>query len=306
MRTTTIAALGALVCLGCQAPPPAPETQDAEPSPRTPIVTTEVGFSTPESILHDADADVYLVSQIHGHPLEADGEGFISRVSPDGQVAELRWIDGRAEGVTLHAPKGMALVGDRLYVSDIDTLRAFDRVSGEPKGEVSIEGATFLNDLVPAPEGGVYLTDTGMKAAESGFEPSGSAAVYHISTDWAVTAVLKDAEMAAPNGIAVDGDRLLVVTYGSNQLYAIKDGERAVIAELPAGGLDGIVQLPDGRWAISSWEGSAIYVGPVEGPYEVLVADVESPADIGLDEGRNQLLIPLFGGDQMIIHPLGD
>jgi hypothetical protein len=31
-----------------------------------------------------------------------------------------------------------------------------------------------------------------------------------------------------------------------------------VIAELPTGGLDGIVPLPDGRWAIFSWEGEAV------------------------------------------------
>jgi hypothetical protein len=301
----TLAGLVLAFTLGCQAQSPAPETTEkAAPEPGTATVITGVGFSTPEAILHDGEADVYLVSQINGSPLETDGNGFVSRVSPDGSVAELRWIDGRNEGTELHAPKGMALVGDRLYVADIDAVRVFDRTSGEPKGEIVIVGATFLNDLVAAPEGGVYLTDSGMKAGESGLEPSGAAAVYHISTDSKLTAVLKDPEFPPPNGIAVDGDRLLVVTFSGNQVYAIKDGEAVVIAELPTGGLDGIVPLPDGRWAISSWEGKAVYAGPLEGPYEVLVDGIESPADIAVDTVRRALIIPSFNGNEVVIHPL--
>jgi DNA-binding beta-propeller fold protein YncE len=293
------------VALGCQAQAPAPETTGAAtPAPKTATVITGVGFSTPEAILHDSEADVYLVSQINGSPLETDGNGFVSRVSPDGTVAELRWIDGRDEGTELHAPKGMALVGNRLYVADIDTVRVFDRASGEPKGEIVIVGATFLNDLVAAPQGGVYATDSGLKAGDSGLEPSGSAAVYHISTESKLTAVLKDPEFPPPNGIAVDGERLLVVTFSGNQVYAIQDGEAVVVAELPTGGLDGIVPLPDGRWAISSWEGKAVYAGPLEGPYEVLVDGIESPADIAVDTVRRALIIPSFNGHEVVIHPL--
>jgi DNA-binding beta-propeller fold protein YncE len=298
-----LAGVAVVLALGCQAPEPEPK-EEAPPAPKTATVVTDVGFSVPEAILHDAQADVYLVSQIGGSPLDADGDGFITRVSPDGKVAELRWIDGRAEGVTLHAPKGMALVGDRLYVTDIDHVRVFDRASGEPKESIAVDGATFLNDLVAAPDGGVYLTDSGMKAGEAGLEPSGTAAVYHISAESRLTAVLKDPEFPPPNGIAVDGDRLLVVTFSGNQVYAIKDGEAVVIAELPTGGLDGIVPLPDGRWAISSWEGEAVYAGPLEGPYEVLVDGIESPADITVDTVRRALIIPSFNANEVVIHPL--
>ena len=69
----------------------------------------DAGFSTPESVLHDAASDVYLVSNINGNPLDVDGNGSISRVSFDGTVAQLKWIEGGANGVTLNAPKGMAI-----------------------------------------------------------------------------------------------------------------------------------------------------------------------------------------------------
>lgn len=50
------------------------------------------------------------------------------------------------------------------------------------------------------------------EAGEAGLEPSGTAAVYHISTESKLTAILEDPEFAPPNGIAVDGDRLLVTS----------------------------------------------------------------------------------------------
>src|SRR5262249_57870813 len=72
------------------------------------IIVKDVGLATPESILYDAAADLYLVSNINGGPAEVDDNGFISRVTPDGKVAALKWIDGAKPDVKLHAPKGKA------------------------------------------------------------------------------------------------------------------------------------------------------------------------------------------------------
>jgi hypothetical protein len=131
------------------------------------IRIADVGFATPESVLHDTGADVYLVSNVNGAPTEKDGNGFISRVSPDGQVLDLKWIDGTAAGVTLNAPKGLAIDGGRLYVADIDCIRIFDESTGAPAGEVCVEGASFLNDVGTARGGGVLFTDSGLDATGS-------------------------------------------------------------------------------------------------------------------------------------------
>ena len=65
------------------------------------------------------------------------------RVSPEGELIDLKWIDGAAEGVTLNAPKGMVLVPTALYVADIDTIRMFDRVTGAPLDDFPVSGANF-------------------------------------------------------------------------------------------------------------------------------------------------------------------
>ena len=109
------------------------------------------GLATPESVLYDADGDRYLVSNINGKPYEKDGNGFISVLSPEGQVTTLKWIEGGKNKVKLDAPKGMAIAKGVLYVADITVVRTFDAKTGAPKGDIAIPGASFLNDIAVGP-----------------------------------------------------------------------------------------------------------------------------------------------------------
>ncbi len=261
------------------------------------------GFKTPESIFYDAGADIYLVSNINGSPTDIDDNGFISRVNPNGSIAELKWIDGANENVTLSAPKGMALVGEVLYVADINTVRLFDRETGDSVGSVKIPGSTFLNDVVADGNGGVYVSDSGMNPD---FSASGTDAVYHISPDGSVETVAKGKELMGPNGLALVEGRLLCVTFGGKSLLEIgMDGTVTTVTELPEGSLDGIERANDGRLLISSWAAKAVYAVSGDSTATVLVPDVESPADIGYDGKRNMVLIPLFSHDAISTVPVG-
>jgi hypothetical protein len=64
------------------------------------------GFVSPETVIHDPLTDVYLVSNVGGPPVTVN-HGFISRVSRDGNIQDLRWIQDGVNGVTLHGPKGL-------------------------------------------------------------------------------------------------------------------------------------------------------------------------------------------------------
>jgi hypothetical protein len=293
---------------GCAEPPaddPAlddPEAAAEAAAEAEPILVEGVGFATPESVLHDRQADVYLVSNINGDPLGKADNGFISRLSPDGEVLELRWIDGAEEGVTLHAPKGMAVVGGLLYVSDIDVVRVFDRSTGEPVDEFPVEGASFLNDLAAGPDGTIYVSDTGMGP---GFEPSGTDAVYALRNgDW--VALATGEALLHPNGLAVADGSLIMVPFGGASIFRIPldGGEPSVRTELPAGQLDGVIRRADGSLLVSSWEGQAVYLVGPDGRIDVAVDGVEAPADIGWDAERGRLLVPLFMDDAVLIQPL--
>jgi sugar lactone lactonase YvrE len=267
-------------------------------------MVADSAINAPESVLYDADADVYLVSNINGGSLEKDGNGFISRVTPDGRVAELKWIAGGANGATLNAPKGMGVKGDTLYVADIDALRLFHRSTGASLGAWPVPGATFLNDVSIGPDGTVYVTDSGLKSGPNGFADSGTDAVYKFDGRKAVS-LAKGASLGRPNGIAADSSGVTVVSFGSGEVYRIdaSTGARADLPRPPKGQLDGVERFPDGTLLMSSWEGSAIYRFKA-GSYTTVIDSVSTPADIGYDSKRGAVLIPELMSNQVEIREI--
>jgi sugar lactone lactonase YvrE len=294
-------------------PPPAPATAAAAPiaaGPQAPevdppIVLKDAGFKTPESVLYDPEEDVYFVSNVNGKPFDVDGNGFISKVTPEGKSVELMWIDGSKKASTLNAPKGLTISGNTLYVADITVVRMFDKKTGAPKGKVAIPGATFLNDLATGPDGTVYVSDSGFKPGKDGFEPSGSDSIYKLVKGNRPVKLIADKELGGPNGLAVDDTGVWVVTFGSGELYKVDStGKKEAGQKLPAGTLDGLVKLTDGTVLASSWAASAIFRGTPGSTFETIVHDVKSPADIGFDTKRNLILIPLFQLDAVQLQKL--
>jgi len=275
-----------------------PAVADA-PLGATRVILSDIGLSTPESVLHDTEADVYLVSNIAGSPLGKDDNGFITRLSPAGKVLAGKWIDGAADDVQLNAPKGSAIVGERLYVADIDVVRIFDRRTGKQAPDVAVKGATFLNDICAGERLDIYVTDSGLKA---GFKPSGTDAVYRVDRKGRVTVVARTPELGRPNGIVMHGGSMRVVTFGSGEVYRLgQDGARDDVIKSAAGNLDGVVVDANGGLLISSWQASAVLAGGPSGPFEARFTDLEAPADIGLDPRRNRLLVPLFKRDAIAL-----
>lgn len=302
--TACVAVVTSLALAACGGGEAGSESGGASGAAPGDIVVT--GFSTPESVLHDVTADVYLVTNINGSPLDKDDNGFISRVSPDGEILNLHWIDGADPGFTLNGPKGMAIQDGTLYVGDIDCVRLFDSVTGAHKDDICLEHATFVNDVAPGGNGTIFFTDMGMKAGPEGMVPSGSDAVYRLIDDDRVVAVKKEPSLGGPNGIAVGSRGIMVVTMGSGEVYRLSaEGERTDVMPASQRQLDGIEMLPDGGFLMSSWGDRCVYRIGGDGKVSKVITDVDGPADIGYDAARNRVLLPLFNDNQVILHPLG-
>ncbi len=261
-----------------------------------------VGFMTPESVLHDPDADVYLVSNIAGDPFQKDDDGFVSRLSPEGQVLALRWIDGASDNVDLDAPKGMAILGDELWIADIDQLRRFDRKTGAQKPSIAIPGPPFLNDVAVGPDGVIHVTDSGFAP---GFTATATDAIWRVEvtggTPQLVT-LARGEELAHPNGICSGARDLFCVDWDKGEFVMIgASGKREASLKLPHKQLDGLVRTSTARWFASSWEGRCIYEISPKGEATVRFKDLDQPADIGWDEKRSSLLVPLFGSDSVLV-----
>lgn len=290
------------MCGGGDDSPPGAETEtEAETGG---FIVSGVGFATPESVLHDPEADVYLVSNINGGPLDEDDNGFISRLSPEGDVLELRWIDGASDDVTLNAPKGMAVQGSMLYVADIDCIRMFDRATGAPAGEACPPTASFLNDVAAAPDGNsVLFTDSGLDAS---FASTGSDAVYRLADDGRITVLIREEGLGAPNGVAVGSRGIFVVTFMSGEVFSLDaEGNRTDVMPASERQIDGIEMMDDGGFLMSSWGDRAVYRVGGDGSVSQVVGDVDAPADIGYDRMRNRVLVPLFNANEVHVVPLG-
>jgi hypothetical protein len=261
----------------------------------------------PKSVLWDAGQDVYLVSNINGESAIPNRNGFLSKIGPDGKVIALKFVDGSKKGSELNAPKGMAIIGDILYVADISVVRKFDRKTGKAKGEIKIPNAIFLNDLSASPDGKtLYVSDSAVTFKAGNFAGTGNDAIYTINVKKGSVAVLiSDEALHWPSGLLADEDGVWVVALGANHLFHVdQQGGTGPATRLPKGGLDGIVKLGDGSFLVSSWEASAIYRGFPRGEFKEVISGIPSPADIGLDSKRNTLLIPIFQKSAVQFVPL--
>jgi sugar lactone lactonase YvrE len=265
------------------------------------------GFDTPASALHDPVDDVYLVSNVRGAPLAKDGNGYIARVAPDGSMRR-HWIEGGRNGVTLHAPKGLALHGDTLWVADIDVVRRFDRHSGAYRGEVAVPGASCLEDVAAGPDGAIYVTDSGLDANRS---PTGTDAIWRLGAAGEATPLVRSPELGQPGGLVAHKGGLYVVSWRDGAFCQIGyDGVRIDLGKAPTAGLVGLARVESTEagqapgWYCTSWIGKCVYRFDVTGGVGRLPAEFEQPADCGFDEKRRRLLVPLSGVDRLELLPL--
>lgn len=241
---------------------------------------------TPESVLvHQLEGrKVLLVSEIEGQdPTEADGKGGIALLDTDGTIIDQDFIRG------LSAPKGMAVQGNTLYVSDITELVAIDLSTQKILERHPIAGSTFLNDVAVADNGAVYVSDT-------------NTGKVHRLLEGKVDTYLEG--MSGANGLYTDGDALYIGA--GPELYVARDGETTLVAEGFASGIDGIEALADGGFVVSCWVGLLYHVSEKGEITQLLDSREEGihTADIGYDKETGTVYIPTFFTHSVRAHSL--
>ena len=179
-----------------------------------PLWTLTGDFASPESAYYHAGSNSIFVSSINGQILEKDGNGYISRLSPDGKIVSAKWVTG------LNAPKGIRSLGGTLWVTDIDEVVSIDIATARITAHVKVDGALFLNDLATAQDGTVYASDSNL------------ARIYAVKDGKSSVFVEGADQVDVPNGLLVDGTRLVLERSVSPALEdegrgAVQDRHRA-------------------------------------------------------------------------------
>jgi sugar lactone lactonase YvrE len=254
----------------------------------TPAWTSSEGFKGPESVIYHPNTNALYVSNVNGSPMEQDGNGYISKITDEGELLSAEWLTG------LDAPKGLTIVGDTLYVSDINQLVEIDLLEGKIAARYQAPHAKFLNDVASDKAGNIYVSD--MVTHE----------IYQLSGNQ-FSVWLADETLASPNGLLVEQDQLIVGSWGMmtdgfvtevpGHLLSVSLDTKA-ISDLgdgsPVGNLDGVEADGQGHYLVTDWmAGRLLSISP-NGHAETLIEFEQGSADHTVMPESNLVIIPLM------------
>jgi hypothetical protein len=253
------------------------------------------GFSHPESVELDIPHQVFYVSNVGGAPLDKDGNGFISKMTKDGKLEQLKWIEG------LNAPKGMVINGFTLYVSDIDKLVEIDTRTGKITNTYAADGAVFLNDTAVDAAGNVYVSDIAKKKIWQ--LKDGKMAVWYEKDD-----------LMHPNGLRViNGNKLLVAGWGTGMQDdgSTKVGGNLLTIDLttkelknlgsgaPVGNLDGLERDAHGNYLVTDFIAGGLHRINKDGTSELLMDLNTGSADLDVINNGHLAVVPVMLDDNV-------
>ncbi len=239
----------------------------------------------PESVYFDEKADILYVSNINGKSNEKDGNGFISQLSTDGKITNLKWATG------LDAPKGMGASKGMLYVADLTRVVTIDLSTGKIANTFEIEGAQFLNDVTVDTNGDVYVSDSA--TGKIHLIKNGKAEIYFEGKDF-----------KRLNGLLAEADGLYVADAGTGINYKLSKNRELTKYTETAQGADGIIVAGPKSYIVSSWGGEVYFVDENAKATKLLDTKEQklNSADIDFNAKTKTLYVPTFYGNSVMAY----
>ncbi len=240
------------------------------------------------ALFNPADQRLY-VSCISGTPFEKNGKGYISRVDLDGAIVELKWASG------LNAPKGMAIYGNHLYVSDIDELIKISLSSGQTAARYPAAAAGSLNDVAVDSNGTIYVGDSRGEHTM----------LYRLQEEKLVPWIHAPA-LPPVNGLHMLEDRLLAGRWADcGTLYSVElaTGQVSELAQIEPT-IDGLKPDGKGNYFTSDWKGRITLITQ-SGAGTTLQDTTDqkiNAADFEYLPEKNLLIVPTFYDNRLVAY----
>jgi len=259
------------------------EIVQEEQTTLTEIWKTDSTFKGSESTLYHPENNTIYVSCGNTDPSAKDGDGFIALLNTDGSVKDMQWVSG------LNAPKGMAILHGKLYVTDIDEIKIINIETANIEKTIPVNNAEFLNDL--ASDGTtIYFSD------------SKAGIVYSLNQNGNITAVINNVE--GVNGVECYEGNLYTLDKKGLKRYDTKEYRSSLLNSKVTGG-DGLVILNDTTFIASRWAGEIYFI---KGNETTLLLDTKdeksNTADIGFIPNKNLVLVPTFMKNEVAAYEL--
>jgi hypothetical protein len=239
---------------------------------------TATGFGHLESVAYDPKGKVLYTSDFGPDlkPADKDGKGKITKVSLDGKILEDGFLP--AKGQTLNKPKGIWIKGNRLWVTDIDSVWVFDLKTKNGK-KLDLPGVTFAND--PTVMGNaLYVSDNRsdqlVRVEPADFLESKAAP--------RITVLFKD-KSVNPNGLypGKRGALLMVGFKGKDDprgIYSLVPGKEPELLSDKIGMLDGLYLMSNGDLLATDWVSGSLFQWNKTMGMKKLATDFKGPADL--------------------------
>ena len=259
------------------------------------------GLKNPQSFVPNPTSPGYFISSVNGEYEDRDNNGFITKLNKDGKVLNLHFIRGGQDETTLHAPKGMAIVQQVLYVADLDTIRGFDTESGKPLANFTMPTVStrteehHLVDVLHVGEGFLYASDATTNT------------IFRIDTnqDYHVTVLTHDDRLDRPHGLTLNpkNGHLMVTSWNTGRILEV-DGNGVVTVVVSNGFFSSRFSNLSGadydRWGnlyVADTTKGKIWRMKPDGTFQVIAEFLQQPTGIRVDRENELILVPFAGGN---------
>jgi DNA-binding beta-propeller fold protein YncE len=241
----------------------------------------KTGLDVPESATFNPYDKTIYVSNIVGKFDVKDGVGYISKINLKGEIIQKEWVKG------LNAPKGMSFSKSRLYITDMDRLLEIEVPSGKILKEYKNSHFKDLNDVAVAPDGKVYVTD------------SGGDCLFVMGND-SLEIFVQSPEIQGMNGICIENNKIYIGA--GDKLLSIDVTTKSItVLATNTGYVDGLIKINKNTFITSDWGGKIQLIVLGKSPEKLLESKINA-ADLGYIPSKGLLLVPTFTENTVVAY----